>query len=79
LKKDAALLSSAAGCEGRTVPPVPHELMLTLGYGQLQPLDRGYGNIGISMAKLALVLRQSWNAVTDDSAAAHPMIHGIAH
>jgi hypothetical protein len=53
--------------------------MLTLGYGHLQSLNRGYGNIGIYVAKLTLLLRQSRNAATDDGVATHPIIHGIAH
>lgn len=79
LKKNAALLSPTAEREGRTVPSVPHELMLTLGYGHLQSLERGHGYIGISVAELALLFRQSWNALANDSIAVHPIVHGIAH
>lgn len=53
--------------------------MLALGYRQLQPLDRRHGDVRISVAELALVLRQSRNAVADDRAAAHPAVHGVAH
>lgn len=79
LKEDAALLCPAAGREGRAIPPVPHELMLTLGHGQLQPFDRRDGHVGVHVAELALLLRQSRDAVADDGVAVHPVVHGIAH
>lgn len=53
--------------------------MLTLRYCHLQPLERGYGHIGIIVAELTLLLRQSRDAITDNRVAAHPVVHGIAH
>jgi len=72
-------LSSAAGREGRAVPSVPRELKLALGYGRSQTLDRGHGDIGVVVAQITLLLRQSRNAVADDGAAGQPGLHGVAH
>ena len=78
-KENAALLCTDSRRQRRTVPPVPHELMLTLGYRHLQPLDRSHRHVRVSVAQVALLLRHPWDTVADHGVAAHPVVHGVAH
>ena len=74
------MLCDAAGREGGAVPPVPLELVLALGYRHLQALDRRHGHVWVTVAELALLLRQARDAVAHDRAAArHPVVHRVAH
>lgn len=79
LQHDAAVLGDAAGREGRAVPPVPHELVLALGYRHLQALHSRLRHVRVPVAELALLLRQARYAVAHHHAVAHPVVHRVAH
>lgn len=53
--------------------------MLALRYRHLKALQRRHGDVRISVTEFSLLFGQTRDSVADDRAAAHPVLHGVAH